>query len=67
MKIVLNNTPETFENNELTVSELLELKKFSFRMLVVKINNNLIRRHEYEDTLIHDGDNVTVLHLISGG
>ncbi|HSW68512.1 MAG TPA: sulfur carrier protein ThiS [Bacteroidales bacterium] len=67
MKIILNNNSEEFDKDKLTISELLELKKYSFRMLVIKVNNKLIRRHEYEDTTIQDGDNVTVLHLISGG
>ncbi len=67
MDIVLNNNNEHFEAAEMTVSELLVLKNFTFKMLIVKINNQLVPKDEYAMTVIRDGDDVTVLHLISGG
>lgn len=67
MKITLNNNQEEFEANELSISELLKLKNFTFKMLVVRINGKVIRKHEYDSALVKDGDNVTVLHLITGG
>jgi hypothetical protein len=36
MKILLNNRQEEFENEVISVSELLILKKFSFRMRLLK-------------------------------
>jgi thiamine biosynthesis protein ThiS len=36
-------------------------------MLVIKINGTLVKKTEYETAEIHDGDEVHVLHLISGG
>ncbi len=67
MNIILNNRPETIQRETLTVKELLDLKKFTFKLLVVKINNMLVKRDQYETAAIHDGDHVMVLHLISGG
>jgi thiamine biosynthesis protein ThiS len=67
MNITLNNRPDSIDRDTITVEELLELRKFTFKMLVVKINNELVKRHEYVDTEIKDGDNVIVLHLMSGG
>ncbi|MEI6456613.1 MAG: sulfur carrier protein ThiS [bacterium] len=67
MKIVLNNSPETVEREGITVSELLKLKNFTFRMLVVKINGVLVKKSDYETARISEGDDVVVLHLISGG
>lgn len=67
MNIILNNRPEEIEATVLTVKELLEYKNFTFKLLVVKINNKLIKRDQYEYAEIRDGDNVTVLHLVSGG
>ena len=45
----------------------LSAKNFTFKMLVVKINAELVRRHEYEKRMVTDGDEVMVLHLITGG
>jgi thiamine biosynthesis protein ThiS len=67
MRIILNNNEEHFETSELTISELLELKNFTFKMLVVRINGNLIKKENYPNKIIKDKDNVTVLHMISGG
>ena len=67
MKIMLNNREEEFDGKTLTVTELLEQKKFSFRMRIIKINGNLVPKENYGSTLINDGDNVQMLYLMSGG
>lgn len=67
MKIILNNREEHFDTDNLTISELLKLKKFTFKMIIVKINNKLIKKENYETAVINNKDNVTVLHMISGG
>jgi sulfur carrier protein len=67
MKIILNNREEEFEEGILSISKMLELKKFSFRMRIIKINDILIARDKYDSTFIHDGDKVQMLYLMSGG
>jgi sulfur carrier protein len=67
MKILLNNNPENFQADTMTVNELLRMKNFTFRLLVIKINGSLVKKTDYEITTIHEGDEVHVLHLISGG
>jgi sulfur carrier protein len=67
MKIILNNNPETFEADKLTISELLKVKNYTFRMLIIKINSKLVKKEDYDTTMISEGDDVNVLHLISGG
>ena len=67
MKIILNNKEEIFDGDQFTINELLKLKKFTFKMLVIKVNNRLIKKSEYDTALVHNGDDVMVLHLISGG
>ena len=67
MKITLNNKEEVIIKDDLTVSDLLDIKNFTFKMLVVKVNGNLVKKVDYDSFIIKDGDNVIVLHLISGG
>jgi sulfur carrier protein len=67
MKIILNNREENFEQDKLSITQLLEKKSFSFKMLVIKLNGQLIRKTDYETTFVSDGDDLMVLHLISGG
>jgi sulfur carrier protein len=67
MKIILNNREEEFDKEKLCVSEMLSLKKFSFRMRIIKINGVLISKDKYDSTIINDGDDVQMLYLMSGG
>lgn len=67
MNIILNNRNETFEYEQLSIKELLAVKKFSFQLLVIKVNGELVRLKEYETTMVKEGDNVMILHLITGG
>jgi len=67
MDIRLNNEPVTIDGNNITLSKLLELKKYTFRLRIVKINGRLIDRNQYDNELIKNGDEVQVVYLMSGG
>ena len=67
MEITLNNRTESFEQDSLTIQELIDIKNFTFKMLVIKVNGNLVKKDSYDNFQIKDGDDVTVLHLVSGG
>ncbi len=67
MKIMLNNRKEEFDAASITVNEMLLLKKFSFRMRIIKVNGKLIPKNKYETTFINDGDDVQMIYLMSGG
>ncbi len=67
MKIILNNREEILPVETMTVSGMLLLKKFSFRMRIIKINGVLVPKDKYDSTLIKEGDNVQMLYLMSGG
>ena len=67
MNITLNNRLDSVEHDQLTVSELLKIKNFTFKMLVIKVNGTLVKKDAYSSFKINDGDDVTVIHLVSGG
>lgn len=67
MKILLNNREEDFDKESLTVSEMLTIRKFTYRMRIVKINGVFIPAEKYNETVIHGGDNVQMIYLMSGG
>jgi thiamine biosynthesis protein ThiS len=69
MKILLNNREEVLKSTKptLTIDELLALKKYSFKSLVIRINGELVRREDRDKASFKEGDRVEVIHLISGG
>ena len=54
MKILLNNRDEEFNKEAMSVSEMLLLKKFSFKMRIIKINGILISKEKYDSTIIQE-------------
>lgn len=54
-------------NEGMTVRKVLELKKYTFKMLLVKINGQLIKKNEYDIATVPEGAEVKVIHLMSGG
>jgi len=67
MEIILNNEKETVQEENITVADLIRIKNFTFRLLVTKVNGQLVKKDERDKVVIHEGDDVMVLHLISGG
>lgn len=68
MRLTLNNRSENLDGVEsMSVSALLEYKRYTFPNIVVKVNGVLVRKEAYENTLLHEGDRVDMIHMVSGG
>ena len=67
VKITLNSNPETYPEERLTVAEILARKRWSFPLVVVKVNGGLVERGGYAERSVSDGDEVEAYHLVSGG
>ncbi|MCK4548106.1 MAG: sulfur carrier protein ThiS [Candidatus Eisenbacteria sp.] len=51
----------------MTVSSLLEKRRYTFPLIIVKINGTLVPRREFGQHPVADGDRVEAIHLMSGG
>ncbi|MDR0616807.1 MAG: sulfur carrier protein ThiS [Synergistaceae bacterium] len=60
---------DEFEWREgLTVQDILDAKNFTFRMISVWINGEAVQnRADYASSLVPDGGEVEIIHMISGG
>jgi len=69
MRITLNHNPEVLDTNkdEISVEQLLAMKNFTFELLIVRVNGDLVKKDNYSSTLIKEGDNVQVIHVFGGG
>ena len=67
MKINLNNNVEVFQSESLTINDILKEKNYSFKLILVKLNNNLINKADFDQTTVKDGDDLKIIHLMSGG
>ena len=69
MKITLNHNTEKIntEKSSITVEELLSIKNFTFELLIVKINGDLVKKEQYSHTTVTEGDDVQIIHVFGGG
>ncbi|HKM31454.1 MAG: sulfur carrier protein ThiS [Bacteroidales bacterium] len=67
MTILLNNRKEQFQTSSMTIEQIMEKKSFHFKMLVVKLNGQLVPKGTYDSVQVKDGDRLDIIHLISGG
>ena len=51
----------------MTVTDVLSVMKYTFKMLVIHVNENIIRREKWPETKVPAGADVKVIHLMSGG
>ncbi|HOX79288.1 MAG TPA: sulfur carrier protein ThiS [Bacteroidales bacterium] len=67
MEIILNNNKETIPGDNISVADLIRIRNFTFKLLVTKVNGQLVRKDDRDKVFIKEGDDVMVMHLISGG
>ena len=66
MAIQVNQEAMKWEPN-MTVQDALVRRKYTFPMIVVKVNDVVVQKEAYDTFLVPDGADVKVIHLISGG
>lgn len=66
MSIIVNGRKVDFIKNE-TVKDLLTRMKYTFPLVVVKINDKIIPRKDFLKVTIPNNSTVAVIHMISGG
>lgn len=50
-----------------TIQQLLKRMKYTFPLVVVKINENVVPRSNFSEVKIPDNSKIAVIHMISGG
>ena len=66
MSIEVNGRKVEWVQNE-TVKELLKRMKYTFPLVVVKINDKVLPRSNFPEVIVPDNSKVAVIHMISGG
>ncbi|MCJ2512891.1 MAG: sulfur carrier protein ThiS [Candidatus Thermoplasmatota archaeon] len=66
MTIEVNGRKIDWIENE-SVTKLLKRMKYTFPLVVVKINDKIVLRSDFKIKVIPDNSNIDVIHMISGG
>lgn len=66
MSIEVNGRKVDWMENE-TIKQLLKRVKYTFPLVVVKINKEVIPRKDFSNVIVPDNSIIDVIHMISGG
>ena len=67
MKLVINGKENDFDEG-LTVNQLLVVQQVKMPdMVSVELNEQILRRHEFESMVLKEGDKVEFLYFMGGG
>lgn len=64
--IKVNQETIDWEEN-LTIVRVLKIMNYTFKMIVVKVNGELVKKEDYDTKIIQEGAEVQIIHLIAGG
>ncbi len=64
--IIVNGNVVEWEEG-MTVRRVLHKMNYTFRMLVIRVNGKLVKKEDWDHTLVPPEAEVSVYHLISGG
>ena len=66
MKIQLNGEHRDIPDNS-TAQTLVDLLELSGKRLAMELNREIVPRSAYAETVLHDGDQIEIVHAIGGG
>ena len=64
--IEVNGKKTDWVENE-TIKDLLKRMKYTFPLVVIKINDKVVPRKDFSEVIIPDDSKIAVIHMISGG
>lgn len=67
LKIMLNGFSEQFEQESLTIQELLDAAQEDDPAVIVEVNGRFVYRRDFSTTPLSDGDTVELIHPSFGG
>ncbi|MFZ4617464.1 MAG: sulfur carrier protein ThiS [Rectinemataceae bacterium] len=65
--ITVNFQSEAYDVPGMSLTALIERKRWSFPLIIARINGQLIERSDYGTAMLADGDDIELYHLVSGG
>ena len=66
MTIFINGEARELENG-LTVAAMLDALEFPKQRVAIELNRQVVRKQEWESTLVSDNDRIEVVHFVGGG
>jgi thiamine biosynthesis protein ThiS len=66
VRVVINGEEQKLVEG-LTLAGLVSQLDLNQRRIAVEVNREIVAREEYETRVLHEGDEVEVVHFVGGG
>jgi thiamine biosynthesis protein ThiS len=66
MRIIINGEHRELDG-PMTVKALLEQLELDSRRVAVEINRRILKRPDFDEVTVSDGDRLEVVHFVGGG
>lgn len=66
MQITLNGEKREFGETQ-TVSELVQTLQLSGQRIAVELNKEIVRKKDWESTILSNADKIEIVHFVGGG
>lgn len=66
MRIQVNGESQDVEQN-ISLAKLAAALTLKAEQIAIELNQNVVRRAEWENTLLQAGDKVEIVHFVGGG
>jgi thiamine biosynthesis protein ThiS len=65
--MLLNDRQYEFFEEGITIKSVIEKMNYIYPKLVVRVNDVLIEKEDYDKTVLFEKDDVKIYHLLAGG
>ena len=67
MQVQINGETRELTQAHLVLAELVRELSLTPQRIAVELNKQIVRRDEWEETPINDGDRIEIVHFVGGG
>ncbi|API93247.1 MULTISPECIES: sulfur carrier protein ThiS [Virgibacillus] len=67
MDIQVNGEILQFDNKAMTIADLLEAYDIQEKIAAVERNKEIVKKTDYKQTMLADGDAIEIVHFVGGG
>jgi sulfur carrier protein len=66
LQLTLNGQATTVDSGT-TLGQLIDARGIVRRMIAVEYNGEIVPRHQYDEIVLNDGDQLEVVQMVGGG
>ena len=67
MQVQINGETRELNHNQIVLAELVRELALVPQRIAVEVNKQIVRRADWEETTINEGDRIEIVHFVGGG